>query len=328
MKETILVVGGAGYIGSHFCKEANKNGYHIVVFDNLSTGKKEFAKYGSLVVGDLNDYNLIVEVLKKYKPAVVVHFAASIEVGESVKNPCKYYENNVINTINLLKAMNECGCKNIIFSSTASIFYSQYGVKIDENTTKLPQNPYAKTKLMVENILDDFAVAYGFKYICFRYFNAAGADPDGDLGETHQPFSHLIPIVLNNYKNNKVIKIFGNDYDTRDGTCIRDYIHVSDLARAHVLAVEKILNTDKSIKINLGTGNGYSVLEIIKSTEIVLNTKLNYEITERREGDPAYLVCDNSLADEYLGWKPKYMDVKEHILHTWNWMNNGLLKIK
>lgn len=319
--KTILVTGGAGYIGSHFCKEAYKNGYNVVVFDNLSTGKKEFVKWGELIVGDLNDYNLIVKTLNTYKPVCVVHFAASIEVGESVKNPAKYYKNNVINTLNLLKAMNECNIKNIVFSSTASIFYVPDGSKINENATKLPQNPYAKTKLMVENILEDFAIAYDLKYTCLRYFNASGADPDGELGETHFPPNHLITIVLDNYKNNKITKIFGNNYPTKDGTCIRDYVHVSDLATAHILAIEKMLETRQSVKINLGTGNGYSVLEIIKATENVLNTKVNYEIVDRRVGDPACLICDNSFAKEYLGWTPKYLNVEEHISHAWGWMN-------
>ncbi len=319
--KTILITGGAGYIGSHFCKVAKQNGYNPVVFDNLSTGKKEFVKWGDLVIGDLHDYNLLIDTFKKYNPIAVVHFAASIEVGESVVNPYKYYDNNVISTLTLLNAMINSNIKNIIFSSTAAIFGMPNVSIVNENTEKLPINPYGASKLMVEQILDDFNKAYNINYTALRYFNASGADPDGELGETHEPANHLIPIVLEKYMNNEEVEVFGGDWNTKDGTCIRDYVHVVDLANAHVLALEKMLNTNQSKKINLGTGSGFSVLEIIKKSEEVIGDKIKYKIVNRRAGDPEMLVCDNNLAKEYLNWDIKFKDVKNHILHTWNWLN-------
>lgn len=318
--QTILVTGGAGFIGSHFCKIASKQGYNLVVYDNLSTGSRAFVKWGTLVEGDLNNYNLILETLKKYKPIAVFHFAASIEVGESVINPIKYYENNFFNTINLLKAMNECNIKNIIFSSTAATFGIPNITLINENTLQNPINPYGQSKLMVEKALDDFDLAYGIKSICLRYFNASGVDPELEIGEIHNPPNHLIPIVLQNYKQNKIIQIFGGDWNTRDGTCIRDYIHVNDLATAHLLALKKLLLDQKSKKINLGTGTGFSVLEIIKKAEEVVKDKIKYEIIERRAGDPEVLICANKLAQDYLNWKIEFPDVKSHILHNWQWI--------
>lgn len=319
--KTILVTGGAGYIGSHFCKVAKQNGYNIVVFDNFSTGRREFVKWGELVEGDLHDYELLVETFKKYKPIAVVHFAASIEVGESVENPYKYYDNNVVSTLTLLKAMKDCSIKNIIFSSTAAIFGMPDVKVVDEDTPKLPINPYGASKLMVEQILNDFQKAYGVNYIALRYFNASGADPDGELGETHEPANHLIPIVLERYMDGKEVNVFGGDWNTKDGTCIRDYIHVIDLANAHILALEKMLATNESKKINLGSGNGFSVLEIIKKSEEVVGDKINYKIIDRRPGDPETLICDNKLAKQYLGWKIQFTDVKNHIADTWKWLN-------
>lgn len=320
-QKTIFVSGGAGYIGSHFCKIAKKSGYKLVVFDNLSTGRKDFVKYGDFVEGDLHDYDLLVKTFKKYKPIAVMHFAAFIEVGESVKNPYKYYDNNVVATLNLLKAMIDCNIKNIIFSSTAATFGMPQTSVVNEDTPQIPINPYGESKLMVEKILEDFRKAYGINYTILRYFNASGADPEGELGETHEPSNHLIPIVLEKYKNNEEIKIFGGDWNTKDGTCIRDYIHVNDLGKAHILALQKMLSTSTSKKINLGSGNGFSVLEIIKKSEEIVGDKIKYKIVERRLGDPECLICDNKLAKEYLGWEIEFADVKDHILHTWNWIN-------
>ena len=319
--KTILVSGGAGYIGSHFCKIAKQSGYNPVVFDNLSTGRRDFVKWGELVEGDLHDYNLLVDTFKKYKPIAVIHFAASIEVGESVINPYKYYDNNVVATLNLLKAMLDCKINNIIFSSTSATYGMPDSNIINENTPQNPINPYGETKLIVEKILEDFHKAYGLNYTALRYFNASGGDPDCELGETHQPSNHLIPIVLEKYMNNEEVKVFGGDWNTRDGTCIRDYVHVNDLARAHTLALEKMLSTNQSKKINLGSGTGFTVLEIIKKSEEVVGDKIKYKIVERRSGDPEALVCDNKLAREYLGWNIEFKDVKNHILHTWNWLN-------
>lgn len=321
MNNTIIVTGGAGYIGSHFCKIAKKQGYNPVVFDNLSTGTKEFVKYGDFIKGDLRDYNLLVETFKKYNPISIMHFAAFIEVGESVKDPYKYYDNNVSSTLNLIKAMIDCNIKNIIFSSTAATFGMPKNSVINENTPQKPINPYGESKLMVEKILEDFRKAYNINYTILRYFNASGADPEGELGEIHEPSNHLIPIVLERYKKGEEIEIFGGDWNTKDGTCIRDYIHVNDLANAHILALQKMLETNSSKKINLGSGNGFSVLEIIKKSEEIISDKIKYKIVKRREGDPECLICDNTFAKKYLGWNIEFKDVKSHILHTWNWIN-------
>lgn len=319
--KTILVTGGAGYIGSHFCKIAKKNGYNPVVFDNLSTGRRDFVKWGELIEGDLHDYDLLVKTFKKYNPIAVIHFAASIEVGESVINPYKYYDNNVVATLNLLKAMTDCKINNIIFSSTSATYGMPNISIIDENTPQNPINPYGETKLIVEKMLEDFHKAYGLNYTALRYFNASGGDPESELGETHEPSNHLIPIVLEKYMNGEEVKIFGGDWNTRDKTCIRDYVHVNDLAKAHILALEKMISTNQSKKINLGSGSGFTVLEIIKKSEEVVGDKIKYKIVERRAGDPEALVCDNKLAREYLGWEIEFKDVKNHILHTWNWLN-------
>ena len=324
--QTIFVAGGAGFIGSHFCKIASKNGYKIVVYDNLSTGKREFVKYGDFIEGDLNNYDLLIQTFKKYNPVAVVDFAGFIQVGESVKNPYKYYYNNVVATLNLLKAMIDCDVKNIIFSSTAATFGIPKENIINENTPQNPINPYGESKLMVEKILEDFRKAYNLNYTILRYFNASGADLDGEFGEIHNPPCHLIPIILDKYKKNEEIKIFGGDWNTKDGTCIRDYIHVNDLANAHILALQKMLNTKTSIKLNLGSGKGYSVLEIIQKAEEVVGNKIKYTITDRRSGDPEQLICDNTLAKEYLGWNIEFIDIKDHIKHSWNWIKDNLKK--
>lgn len=321
--ETILVTGGAGYIGSHFCKVAKQNGYNPVVYDNLSTGFRNLVKWGELVEGDIKNTDLLTETFKKYEPIAVVHFAACSQVGESMKNPYKYYENNVCGTLNLLKTMIDCNIKNIIFSSTAAIFGIPEHLPINENTPKNPINPYGKSKLMIENILEDFDKSYGLKYTALRYFNASGSDPDCETGECHNPETHLIPIVCQTALGKREkMQIFGSDYNTKDGTCVRDYIHVMDLANAHVLALEKMLESQKSQKINLGTNNGFSNLEIMKAAEEVVGHEINYTIGERRIGDPDTLICDNSFAKEYLNWTIKYNDVKDHIRHTINWQKN------
>ena len=295
------------------------------MYDNLSTGNKKFVKWGELVEADLSNYNNIKNVLTKYKPVAVIHFAASTSVDESIKNPIKYYENNVINTLNLLKAMAVCDVKNIIFSSSAAVFGLTDEKILSENTQKIPLNAYGRSKYIIEQLLEDYKKAYNINYTCLRYFNASGVDPDNETGESHIPYTHLIPIVLDNYKNNRTTKIFGGDWDTKDGTCVRDYIHIYDLATAHILALNKMLENNKSISINLGTGKGFSVLEIIKKAEEVVGDRIKYEIVARRDGDAGISVCDNALAKSYLGWTIKYNDVKDHILHTWNWMNRFYL---
>lgn len=324
--QNLLVVGGAGYIGSHFCKIAKQNGYNPVVYDNLSTGFKKLVKWGEFIEGDIKNTKLLSDVLIKYKPVAVVHFAAYSQVGESMKNPYKYYENNVGGTLNLLKVMKDCDVKNIIFSSTAAIFGIPEHLPINENTPKNPINPYGKSKLMIENILEDFDNSYGIKYTALRYFNASGSDPECETGECHNPETHLIPIVCQTALGiRESMQIFGNDYNTKDGTCIRDYIHVIDLANAHILALKKMLETQKSMKINLGTNNGFSNLEIMKKAEEVVGHKINYTIGARRIGDPDILVCDNTFAKEYLGWEIQYNDVKDHIEHTINWQKKNLI---
>ena len=320
--QTIIVTGGAGYIGSHFCKVAKQNGYNPVVYDNLSTGFEKLVKWGDFVKGDIKDTELLTQTFKKYNPIAVVHFAAYSQVGESMKNPYKYYENNVGGTLNLLKTMIDCNIKNIIFSSTAAIFGIPEQLPINENTPKNPINPYGKSKLMIENILEDFDKTYNLKYTSLRYFNASGSDPDCETGECHNPETHLIPIVCQTALGKREsMQIFGNDYNTKDGTCIRDYIHVIDLANAHILALNKMLETQQSQKINLGTNQGFSNLEIMQSAEEVVGHKINYTIGDRRIGDPDILICDNTFAKQYLNWNIKYNDVKDHIRHTIAWQS-------
>lgn len=319
--QTLLVTGGAGYIGSHFCKLAQQQGYKLLIYDNLSSGRRDFVKWGNLIVADLHDYNTLVKVLQQYQPEAVIHFAASIEVGESVLNPWKYYDNNVTTTLTLIKAMLDCHINNLIFSSTCAIFGIPKHAQLQEDTPCNPINPYGRSKLMIEQILSDCAAAYGLCYTALRYFNASGGDPDLEIGETHQPANHLIPIVLEKILHPEhPLKVFGNDWNTPDGTCIRDYVHVNDLARAHLLALQKMQETQQSMRINLGSGKGSSVLEIIRAAEEITGHAITYEIAPRRAGDPEALVCNNQLAQQYLGWLPQYTDIHTHILHSWQWL--------
>lgn len=321
----ILVTGGAGYIGSHFVKYLIENGKEVLVIDNLSRGHKEAvnekAKFEKC---DILDYDNLLATLKKYKIDSVVHFAAFAYVGESVENPEMYYQNNVVGSFNLIKAVKECGIKKFVFSSTCSLYGNPYKVPISEDEPTKPINPYAQTKLMIEKILADFDTAYGLKFAALRYFNAAGADFEGKIGESHQPEPHLIPIVLEAAlgKREKVL-IFGDDYETEDGTCVRDYIHIYDLADAHLKALEYLDCSKQSEIFNLGTGSGYSVKEIIKTAEKVTGKYLKTEIVNRRAGDPAKLVADNQKAKKILKWVPKYK-LEEIIESAWNWHKNQL----
>jgi UDP-glucose 4-epimerase len=322
MKE-ILVVGGAGYIGSHMVGLLKKEGYDVVVLDNLSTGHREAVLDAEFVEGDLEDKNLLAQLFKQHQFDVVMHFAAFTQVGESVDHPAKYYHNNVCNTLNLLDAMLQAKVKYFIFSSSAAIFgnpeYTPIGVEHPQN----PINPYGKTKLMVEQILDDYDRAYGLKSVCLRYFNAAGADPDGRLGELRESETHLIPLVLQAASGRKSnIKIFGRDYDTKDGTCIRDYIHVTDLCDAHLLALQNVLKNSISKKYNLGNGNGFSVQEVIDVAKQVTAKQINVVDAPRRAGDPAILIADAILAKQELNWQPKYTDLATIIEHAWQWESN------
>lgn len=316
----ILVVGGAGYIGSHMVKLLVNNNSKVAVFDNLSTGFRDAVVGGEFIHGDLADLAALETVFENFKPTVVMHFASSIQVGESVKNPQKYYQNNVCNTLNLLNTMVKFNVFQFVFSSTAAIFGEPKYVPIDESHPKAPLNPYGKSKLFIEEILADYDKAYGLKSICLRYFNAAGADSEGELGERHDPETHLIPLILQAISGRKdKITVFGQDYDTEDGTCIRDYIHVEDLCSAHYLAIEKLANNGESAQFNLGNGSGFSVQSVIHAAEKVTGLKASIEYGPRRDGDPARLVADSKAARDILNWKPKYHDLELIIKHAWNW---------
>lgn len=314
----ILVVGGAGFIGSHVTKMLALKGYHPVVFDNLSTGHREAVKYGTFFKGDLAHLHDLDLVFSQYDFAAVMHFAALIDVGESVADPLKYHLHNVGYTLNLIQAMRKHLVKTIIFSSTASIFGIPSHPHIDEEHPCMPINPYGNTKLTVEKILRDCDAAYGIKSSCLRYFNAAGGDPDGEIKNFKKNEKNLIPQALNSLKDPaKCLTIYGTDYPTHDGTCIRDYIHLEDLGSAHILAMEKLLKEKISTNYNLGNGNGFSVKEVIKTVELVTNLKLNIVEGPRRQGDPPRLVADAKKAQRELGWSPRYHCLKAMIDHAW-----------
>jgi len=315
----ILVAGGAGYIGSHVCKRLSRKGFNVIVYDNLVHGYREFVKWGEFILGSTSDSGLLDLVFSKYKIDVVMHFCAFIEVGESVIDPEKYYVNNLKYTINLLEAMRRNGINKIIFSSTAAVYGMPEKIPIEEEDRKVPINPYGNTKWMIENILADYSNAYDFRSIRFRYFNAAGADPDKEVGEAHVPETHLIPLILDAAAGKRdSIKIFGTDYETKDGTCIRDYIHVNDLADAHIKGVEYLLDGGKTDYFNLGVGNGFSVREVIDTVKKVTGKDFKVVETERRPGDPAYLIAKSEKAKKVLGWKPEY-DLKDMVKTAWDW---------
>lgn len=316
----ILVCGGAGYIGSHVNKLLHREGYETVVFDNLIYGHPEAVKWGSFVQGDLKNEDELEAVFQKYSIEAVVHFAAYAYVGESVEEPEKYYFNNVACTLNLLKVMRKYNCKRIIFSSTCATYGEPERVPITEDMTQNPINPYGKTKLMVEQIFQDYAKAYGLQYVALRYFNAAGADPEGEIGESHQPETHLIPLVLDAASGKRQdIKVFGTDYDTPDGSCIRDYIHVSDLANAHLLALRHLERGGESGCFNLGNEQGTSVLEVIEAARRVTGREFKVIQVERRAGDPARLVGSSEKARCVLGWAPRFADIEAIVRDAWNW---------
>ncbi len=316
----ILITGGAGYIGSHINKELNKRGYKTLVFDNLIYGHREFVKWGDFIFGDLGNIEHIRLVFKKFPIKAVMHFAAFAYVGESVENPQKYYINNLKNTLNLLQVMLENKVRFFIFSSTCATYGIPEKIPIPEDHPQNPINPYGKSKLMIEHVLEDYSKAYGLKYVSLRYFNAAGADPDCEIGEWHEPETHLIPLVLDvAIGKREFVKVFGTDYPTPDGTCIRDFIHVSDLADAHILALEYLLNGGESQVFNLGNGNGFSVMEVIKKAEEITGKKINYIEWDRRSGDPPILVGSSEKIKNILNWKPKYYDISFIIKTAWEW---------
>jgi UDP-glucose 4-epimerase len=316
----LLVVDGAGYIGSHMVKHLLRRGCNVVTFDNLSTGYRDAVLGGEFVLGDLADRAALDALFARHAFDAVFHFASSIQVGESVKAPAKYYANNVVNTLNLLDVMVKHRVKRFVFSSTAAVYGEPAYTPIDEAHPKQPINPYGKTKWMVEQILDDYDRAYGLKSIALRYFNAAGADPEGELGERHDPETHLIPLVLQAASGRRPhISVFGRDYDTPDGTCIRDYIHVTDLADAHWLALQRLLAGAPSAAYNLGNGNGFSVQQVIDAAARVTGRPIPVIDAPRREGDPARLVADGTTARRDLGWQPTRIDLKTLIEDAWKW---------
>ncbi len=316
----VLVTGGAGYIGSHFVKILTKEKIDCVVLDNLSRGHKEAVPSNvPLEVIDLLDIHALEDLFKKYSFDSIVHFAAFAYVGESVENPILYYQNNVVGSFNLIRAAVEAEIKNFVFSSTCSLYGNPSEVPISEELPTNPINPYAQTKLTIENMLRDFEEAYGIKSVCLRYFNAAGADFLAEIGESHDPEPHLIPIVINTALGlREKVFVFGDDYETKDGTCIRDYIHINDLGDAHLKALNYLYNGGVSEIINLGTGEGNSVKEIIDAAEKISGKEIKREIVGRRPGDPAVLIADNKKAKKILGWEPRY-DLHQTISSAHKW---------
>jgi len=320
-KNTILVVGGAGYIGSHMIRMLRDAGYRIIVLDNFSKGHRESVQGFSCFEIDLLDRRKLKNLFKNIKITAVMHFSALIEVRESVKGPERYYFNNLVGTINLLHAMLSHNVKNLIFSSTAAIYGEPQYTPIDEQHIIAPVNSYSKTKAMVEEPLKDYAQAYELNYTTLRYFNAAGVDPHGEVGERHEPETHLIPNILKSvFEKSHPLKVYGNDFDTPDGTCIRDYIHVIDLCSAHLLALEQLLCHGGSYRYNLGNGKGFSVKEVIESATKVVRQAIPYQIHARRPGDPAILIADSSLVQKELGWKPQYNNLEAIIGDAWSFL--------
>lgn len=316
----ILICGGAGYIGSHVNKQLHRQGYETVVFDNLVYGHKEAVKWGYFEQGDLRNLEDIENVFRKYPIEAVFHFAAYAYVGESVAEPEKYYDNNVVNTLNLLKVMRKYGCRKIIFSSTCATYGEPVCLPLTEDMAQNPINPYGMTKLIVEKIFRDYHHAYGLQFVVLRYFNAAGADPEGEIGESHQPETHIIPLVLDAAAGSREeIKVFGTDYDTPDGSCVRDYIHVYDLATAHLLALHYLEQGGESDFFNLGNAQGVSVLEVIEAVKRVTGRTFKVTLADRRAGDPAILVGSSEKAARVLGWKPVYGDIHTIVEHAWRW---------
>jgi UDP-glucose 4-epimerase len=316
----ILVSGGAGYVGSHAVRELQKEGFRCLVVDNLVYGHSQSVKDAELIEGDTGNSELLEKIFRQNEIEAVMHFAAYAYVGESVTDPAKYYQNNVVSTLSLLKAMAKAKVNKIIFSSTCATYGNPREIPITEDHSQDPINPYGATKLMVERILRDFDQAYGLKSVTFRYFNAAGADPDGVIGEWHEPETHLIPLVLDVAAGTRgTVQIYGTDYPTPDGTCIRDYIHVTDIAQAHLLGLRELVTGKPSNVFNLGNGGGFSVREVIQTAEKVTGQKINATETSRRPGDPPALVGSAQKAQQVLGWKPQFPDLESILQTAWNW---------
>lgn len=314
-----LVCGGAGYIGSHLCKWLRTAGHEVVVLDNFSTGHREAVRWGRLIEADIGDKSALFDALHGEHFDAVVHLCARSLVGESMLAPYDYYENNVYGTLNVLQWMRRNCVDKFLFSSTAAVFGNPQSPLIDENHPVAPINPYGKSKLMVERILADAAAAYGLRSVALRYFNACGADASGELGEAHHPETHLIPNVLKAALSGNPVRIFGIDYPTPDGTCVRDYVHVNDLASAHELALSFMQTSDGAQTFNLGNGKGFSVRQVIDASETVIGQSIRREISPRRAGDPPILVAASDKARDVLGWRPEYTDIEDIIATAWRW---------
>ena len=320
MAERVLVTGGAGYIGAHACKALARAGFQPVVFDNLATGWAEAVKWGPLVKADLMDRAAIDAALAEHRPVAVMHFAALSLVGESMKDPGRYWRVNVGGALNLVEACAAAGVRNFVFSSTCATYGDQDGVLLTEETAQKPINAYGGSKLAIEGILRDFGAAYGINHVIFRYFNVAGADPEGEVGEQHRPETHLIPLMLDAVAGKRpALTVFGTDYPTPDGTCVRDYVHVSDLAAAHVLGLRWLLEGRGDEVFCLGSGRGFSVREVIEASRAVTNREVPVVIGDRRAGDAAALVSSSTKALSVLGWEPQHQDLRQMIGDAWAW---------
>jgi UDP-arabinose 4-epimerase len=318
--KTVIVTGGAGYIGSHACKLLAQRGFNPVVIDNLSTGHRWAVQWGVLEECDIRDGKKLDEIFERHKPIAVMHFAAKISVGESVEEPDSYYNNNVGGTMALLDALKRNDMRLLVFSSTAAIFGLPKSVPIVETQELVPINPYGMSKYIAECMMADYAHAFGLRFVALRYFNATGSDPDADIGEAHDPETHLIPLVLDAAAGRREkIVIFGTDYETPDGTCIRDYIHVSDLVQAHILALNYLIDGGETQYFNLGNNQGYSVREIIEAAQVVTGKPIKTEEVARRAGDPAQLISNSELAKKVLGWQPARPDISVQIEDSWRW---------
>ncbi|MGL6211269.1 MAG: UDP-glucose 4-epimerase GalE [Paracoccaceae bacterium] len=320
MSGTVLVTGGAGYIGAHACKALARAGFTPVAFDNLSTGWRGAVKFGPLVQGDLMDKVAVEAAFAEFRPVAVMHFAALSLVGESMKDPGRYWRANVGGSLNLIEAAVGAGCWNFVFSSTCATYGDQDGVVLDEDTPQRPINAYGASKRAIEEMLQNFAASHGLAHVIFRYFNVAGADPDGEVGEQHVPETHLIPLMLDAIEGKRgALTLFGDDYPTRDGTCVRDYVHVSDLVAAHVLGLRWLLDGKGNRVFNLGSGNGFSVREVLDASRVVTNREVPMVLGERRAGDAAALVSGSRRAAEELGWRPERSTLPQMIADAWAW---------
>lgn len=315
----VLVVGGAGYIGSHTVKLLNQTDHDVWVYDNLSMGHRQSVRSDQLIIGELSDQKYLEKVLREFRIEAVMHFAAFAHVGDSIQDPERYYQNNIVATLGLFEAMRRCSVNQFVFSSTTATYGQPETTPIKEDTPQFPINPYGFTKLVIERAMKDYAKAYQFAGAALRYFNASGASSDGTIGEDHKPETHLIPLILQvALGKRESIDVFGSDYPTPDGTCIRDYIHVEDLARAHLLALDK-LQPGKVMELNLGTGVGSSVLEVIEACRRASGHPIPIRMSERRPGDPAKLISESSLAKDVLGWEPHYKSIDEIVQSAWDW---------